>query len=341
MLLSLLLLHPVAQADRGWFARTFGPADDDGDGVLDRDDNCPTFPEIQNGYADDDGCPDYLSFVTVQATHGGRRLPFAEYWMRHDGHDYVANGPAMSLENLVPGARVEVAARHACLGAEGTVRAGTDPVGLRLELDPERDTEVAVHIHDEDGNPLEANLTWTGSSPAACGPLTARETVDGSATFQLGVGRHAWVVRSRGRAAEGVLEIEEPIPSVELDVVLEKRRTDAMRKLEPTVYFASGSARLDPRATESVELLVATLQERPELSITLEGHADTRASSLYNDELAMRRAQSVRDALVAAGIDTHRIQTTGQGEREPAEPGYTEAAHARNRRVEVLVRGRR
>lgn len=334
MLFSLFLLQPTAQAERGWFARTFGPADDDRDGVYDRDDNCPTFPENVNGYADDDGCPDYLSFVTVQATHNGRRLPYAEYWMRHEGVDYVANGPAMSLEDLVPGARVDVAARHACLSAQGSVRAGSDPVGMRLELHPIRDTVVTVTVHDDQGEPLRAELVWTGSRPSACAPV---QRAGDSRRYDVGLGEHPWLVRHRGRTLEGVLRIEEPTPTIELDLVLPSRHGPSVHRMEPVFYFDSGRARLGEAAQQNLPLLVTALTEQPDLTITLVGHADARAGTLYNDELALERATAVRDALVAAGIAPARIRTISRGENDPAEPGYSESALARNRRVEVFT----
>ncbi|MCA9570621.1 MAG: OmpA family protein [Myxococcales bacterium] len=334
MLFSLLL--PSA-ALAGWLQ--LGPADGDGDGVPDRADRCPTIAEIENGYADDDGCPDFLSFVTVQATYGGRRLPFAEYWMRHAGRSYVANGSAMSLEDLVPGAEVEVAARHACLGAEGTVHAGPDPVGIRLALRPEKHTTVAVHVRDEQGRPVDAHLVWTSSAPSACGPDLARtELPEGEGSTVLGLGKHTWMVRSRGRVQEGVLEVSEPIERVDLAVVLPTKKLATSRRLEPIVYFASGRSTLDEAAKTAVAALAAQLREQPALRVTLEGHADTRASSLYNQDLGARRAAAVRDALLAAGIEPGRLDTKSQGESEPAEAGYSESAHAMNRRVEAVVR---
>ncbi len=339
MLLATLLLLPVASADRGWFSRTFGPADADGDGIPDRDDHCPTFAEVENGYADDDGCPDYLSFVTVQATYNGRRLPFATYWMEHEGRSYVAAGPAMSLENLVPGATVRVAAEHACLGAEGVVQAGTDPVGIRLALQPIRDNTVRITVRDAEGHPVDAELIWTGSTPSACGPTDAKLHLPGGVgETMLGVGSHAWMVRADGRTEEGILDVEDPGSTLQLDVTLAPARPDAQRRLEPIVYFASGSARLDEAALEAVRELAAYLEANPRATLLLEGHTDTRASSLYNQELGLKRAEAVLEALVAQGIARERLEITSKGESMPASEGYSAHARALNRRVEAIVR---
>lgn len=337
-MLLLIALAPTALAERTWFQRTFGPADDDEDGIPDREDNCPTIAETRNGYADEDGCPDYLSFVTVQATHAGRVLPYAEFWMRHDGRSYVANGPAMSLENLVPGDAIDVAARHACLGGEGTVRAGTDPVGMRLALYPERTSPVTFRVTDGEGEPLDAFLLWNGSQPAACGPLEVRQpVVDGAAVADLGLGVHTWTIRKRGRTATGSFTITEAGPVV-VDVVLEEPRLAGNERLPERVYFASGRSNLDTTAGEIVAAVAAKLEADPDLRLTIEGHADTRASTSYNEELAKQRAEAVAAALREAGIPADRLATSTQGENEPAELGYGEQAHSLNRRVEFIVR---
>ena len=61
-----------------------GPADPDLDGILGAADRCPREPEVVNGYADDDGCPDALADVVVTVTNeDGEHVPDAE--VRVDG----------------------------------------------------------------------------------------------------------------------------------------------------------------------------------------------------------------------------------------------------------------
>jgi outer membrane protein OmpA-like peptidoglycan-associated protein len=50
------------------------------------------------------------------------------------------------------------------------------------------------------------------------------------------------------------------------------------------------------------------------------------------------RAESVREILVAAGVNRSVISVAGRGEREPAVPTADEVAEARNRRVEIKIR---
>ena len=58
----------------------------------------------------------------------------------------------------------------------------------------------------------------------------------------------------------------------------------------------------------------------------------------YNDTLSLKRAETVRTALIAAGIAAGQIEIAGRGERELAVQTADEIAEERNRRVEILVR---
>jgi len=80
------------------------------------------------------------------------------------------------------------------------------------------------------------------------------------------------------------------------------------------------------------------LKKNPQYNILIEGHCDERGTEQYNLSLGERRALSVREYLVTAGIQPDRIFTISYGESRPADPGHNEAAWAKNRRgVFVLL----
>ena len=87
-----------------------------------------------------------------------------------------------------------------------------------------------------------------------------------------------------------------------------------------------------------IKLIKAELAARPAPEIVVTGHTDRVASLAYNDELSLKRAQAVRSALIAAGIDAAQIEVAGRGEREPAVATADEVDEERNRRVEITVR---
>jgi peptidoglycan-associated lipoprotein len=84
--------------------------------------------------------------------------------------------------------------------------------------------------------------------------------------------------------------------------------------------------------------LAQALRGSPGLGLLLEGHADERGTPEYNLALGDRRAQAVKDFLVAAGVDASRIATVSYGEERPLDPGHEELAWALNRRVHFVVR---
>ena len=67
------------------------------------------------------------------------------------------------------------------------------------------------------------------------------------------------------------------------------------------------------------------------------GHTDIIGNETYNHELSVRRAQSVKDFLVSAGVNADIIDVIGKGESEPVASNETEEGRAQNRRVEIHV----
>ena len=72
-------------------------------------------------------------------------------------------------------------------------------------------------------------------------------------------------------------------------------------------------------------------------SVTVEGHCDERGTREYNLALGERRAASVKNYLVALGVDPSRISTLSYGKERPLAMGHDEAAWSQNRRgVSIL-----
>lgn len=70
------------------------------------------------------------------------------------------------------------------------------------------------------------------------------------------------------------------------------------------------------------------------LSVSVKGHADERGSREYNLALGERRAQAVKNALIAEGVSPARITVVSYGEDTPIDEAHNETAWAKNRRVE-------
>lgn len=77
------------------------------------------------------------------------------------------------------------------------------------------------------------------------------------------------------------------------------------------------------------------LNQTPGQRVILSGHADDRGSNEYNLALGQRRADAVRDILLANGVQSNQIETLSFGEESPRAYGQNEDAWAQNRRVEI------
>lgn len=80
------------------------------------------------------------------------------------------------------------------------------------------------------------------------------------------------------------------------------------------------------------------LRSNPQQLLVLQGHTDARGGSEYNLALGQKRAQAVRSGLQLLGVEAQRIEAVSYGKERLADPGATEAAHQRNRRVEFEYR---
>lgn len=100
--------------------------------------------------------------------------------------------------------------------------------------------------------------------------------------------------------------------------------------------FASGQSRLTPSAASSIRALAAYLQAVPGV-VQVNGHTDSQGSAEANLALSQRRAQAVREALIAGGLPSASVQATGLGHTRPVAGNDTAAGRASNRRVEIIV----
>jgi peptidoglycan-associated lipoprotein len=103
------------------------------------------------------------------------------------------------------------------------------------------------------------------------------------------------------------------------------------------IFFAFDSAEITPEAQLVLQRQAEWLRRYPNVTVTIEGHADERGTREYNLALGERRAQAARNVLVALGIQPGRLSTISYGKERPAVPGSTEEAYAQNRRAVTVV----
>ncbi len=83
------------------------------------------------------------------------------------------------------------------------------------------------------------------------------------------------------------------------------------------IYYDFDKATLRPESREGLDALIAMMNENPNITIEMSAHTDYKGNSDYNRDLSARRAQSVIDYLIGAGIDAARLTAVGYGEVKP------------------------
>lgn len=112
---------------------------------------------------------------------------------------------------------------------------------------------------------------------------------------------------------------------------------DLAQNVGDTVFFGYDRYDISDEARTTLDRQASWLQQYSNLSITIEGHADERGTREYNLALGERRANAVKNYLVARGVSGSRINTISYGKERPAVVGSDESAWAQNRRGMTVV----
>lgn len=103
-----------------------------------------------------------------------------------------------------------------------------------------------------------------------------------------------------------------------------------------TIYFSLDSSSIPSKFSQAIQAHAKYLSKHHNVHLRLEGNTDERGTREYNVALGERRADSVKKALVLSGANAGQITTISYGEERPAKMGHTEAAYAKNRRVNLV-----
>jgi outer membrane protein OmpA-like peptidoglycan-associated protein len=123
-----------------------------------------------------------------------------------------------------------------------------------------------------------------------------------------------------------------------LGQVAETRRTAlglVMNLGEDHLKFEFDKADLRQQDRELLSRIAGIILTSHDYTISVNGHTDDVGSAAYNQALSERRAQAVRDYLVKAGLPAGILSVEGHGKSLPLVKGTTDAARAKNRRVEL------
>lgn len=101
--------------------------------------------------------------------------------------------------------------------------------------------------------------------------------------------------------------------------------------------FEVGSFVFNPAAQQDVARLGQVLAEYDKTKILIAGHTDSTGSEELNQTLSERRAEAIKNILLAQGVAAERLTTVGFGESAPVAENNTNYGRQLNRRVEIKV----
>jgi OmpA-OmpF porin, OOP family len=136
---------------------------------------------------------------------------------------------------------------------------------------------------------------------------------------------------------EVALGLTYPTPKI-VNVKAPRIQVDEKIIITQKIHFAFDSARIRPISFPILDDVAQILRENSHLAhVRVEGHTDSIGSDAYNMGLSRRRAGSVVNYLVQAGISRHRLAPEGFGEGQPIAENSTDEGRAKNRRTEFTI----
>jgi outer membrane protein OmpA-like peptidoglycan-associated protein len=129
-------------------------------------------------------------------------------------------------------------------------------------------------------------------------------------------------------------KITEALPGAEVERVGEGIR---LVLKEDAVRFNVNKSTLTAQAQSNLDQLIPVLKEYGETNIDIFGYTDSSGSATYNLSLSKDRAKSVKKYLIAKGLSSNRLNTTGLGIADPIASNETTEGKIQNRRVEFAI----
>jgi outer membrane protein OmpA-like peptidoglycan-associated protein len=256
-------------------------SDNDLDGIPDDNDQCKNDPEDDDGWLDNDGCPDPDNDKDEIPDASDRCPNEAENYNGHSDEDGCPDDKPID---------------------------DTDGDGYKDDVDRcPYDAEDFDKFQDEDGCP-ETDNDNDGVLDADDQCPNSREIING-------------VEDDDGCPDEGRVIVD----------------SQSIRITE-TIFFDTGKATIQSRSSSLVDEIAQVLLSHAEIKrVRIEGHTDSTGGDSANLKLSAARADAVRSALITRKVDASRLDARGFGEMYPIATNDNETGRAKNRRVEFII----
>ncbi len=104
-----------------------------------------------------------------------------------------------------------------------------------------------------------------------------------------------------------------------------------------TVYFDTDRYNIDSQDAAALQAQAQYFARYPQITFTIEGHADERGTREYNIALGEKRANAAKNFLTSLGVDPGRIAVVSYGKERPVALGSDESSWAQNRRAASVI----
>ncbi len=129
-----------------------------------------------------------------------------------------------------------------------------------------------------------------------------------------------------------------------LQALFKKNEADILINLDgsllvrlSSLQFASSKSKIDTQYYDMLSSLKNALDLYAERKVRIEGHTDDQGDVKPNQVLSLKRAEAVREFLIAAGIDGARLKALGYGEVRPIASNGFPQGRAMNRRIDIVI----
>lgn len=152
-------------------------------------------------------------------------------------------------------------------------------------------------------------------------PVESRSAIDAATAAAGGAGSAAGMSQSQ-------------VTSVDLS----KAQDAAAEGIPNIVFFDFDSYVIKSEFRPIIEQHARLLNADRSKRLVIEGHTDERGGREYNLALGQKRAESVQKALALLGVSAAQMEAVSFGKERPAAVGSDEAAWAKNRRAELMLK---
>lgn len=287
-------------------------SDADKDGIMDKDDQCPSAPEDRDGYMDQDGCPDFDNDQDNIPDSLDRCPNAAE-----DRDDFEDDDGCPDYDNDNDGV------------ADSLDKCINEPE----DLDNYQDEDGCPDL-DNDKDGIEDKLDKCPLQPE---DFDRFEDDDGCPDYDNDRDGVADTLDKCPDTPEVYNGFRDDDGCPDTLVKPTEKETKVLNTKLKAINFKSGSAVLLPGSFAALDYIVSFLKQYSHLRYEIQGHTDSQGSDEFNLVLSAARAATVRGYLLLKGIQESNLIAIGYGESMPLADNNTAGGRAINRRVEFEI----